>query len=136
VATSEINQRQQTTSYAQAEQQLSYNVRQQVRAVENLVRQVATSTLSRELSERQLEAEKRKFEVGTSTNFNVLTFQNDFANAQLSELQAILQLQNAIAQLELNKGTILQTFGVQIGDAGTGGGREELDRLPEPNGGR
>lgn len=136
VATSEINQRQQTTSYAQAEQQLSYNVRQQVRAVENLVRQVATSTLSRELSERQLEAEKRKFEVGTSTNFNVLTFQNDFANAQLSELQAILQLQNAIAQLELNKGTILQTFGVQIGDAGTGGGREELDRLPDPNGGR
>lgn len=125
VATSEIGQRRQTTEYAQAEQQLSYNVRQQVRNVENLVQQVATSTLSRELSERQLEAEKRKFEVGTSTNFNVLTFQNDFANAQLSELQAIIQLQTAIAQLELNKGTILQTFGVQIGDAGTGGGRED-----------
>ncbi len=136
VATSEISQRQQTTSYAQAEQQLAYNVRQQVRAVENLVRQVATSTLTRELSERQLEAEKRKFEVGTSTNFQVLTFQNQFANAQLNELTAIIQLQSSIAQLELNKGTILQTFGVQIGDAGTGGGREEPDQLPGPTGGR
>ncbi len=136
VATSEIGQRQQMTAYTQAEQQLSYNVRQQVRNVENLAQQVSTSTLSRELSERQLEAERRKFEVGTSTNFNVLTFQNDFANAQLSELQAIIQLQINIAQLELNKGTILQTYGVHIDDAGTGGGREELDRLPGPTGGR
>ena len=123
VATSQINQRQQMTTYAQRQQQLRYVVRQQVRNVENLVRQVATSTLSRELSQRQLEAEQRKFEVGTSTNFNVLTFQNDFANAQLSELQAIIQLQNGIAQLELNKGTLLQAYGVQLGDAGTGGGR-------------
>ena len=123
VATSQINQRQQMTTYAQRQQQLRYVVRQQVRNVENLVRQVATSALSRELSQRQLQAEQRKFEVGTSTNFNVLTFQNDFANARLSELQAIIQLQTGIAQLELNKGTLLQAYGVQLGDAGTGGGR-------------
>lgn len=123
VATSQINQRQQLTSYAQRQQQLSYVVRQQVRNVENLVRQVATSSLSRELSQRQVQAEQRKFEVGTSTNFNVLTFQNDFANAQLSELQAIIQLQTGIAQLELNKGTLLQAYGVELADAGTGGGR-------------
>ena len=30
---------------------------------------------------------------------------------------------DAIAQLELTKGTLLQYFGVQIGDAGTGEGR-------------
>ena len=123
VATSQINQRQQMTSYAQRQQQLRYVVRQQVRNVENLVRQVATSSLSRELSQRQLEAEQRKFEVGTSTNFNVLTFQNDFANARLSELQAIIQLQTGIAQLELNKGTLLQAYGVQLDDAGIGGER-------------
>ena len=104
--------------------------------VQNLVQQVSTSALSRELSGQQLEAERRKFEVGTSTNFEVLTFQNDFATAQLNELQAIINLQTAIATLELNKGTLLQAYGVQIGDAGTGGGREELDRLPEPTGRR
>lgn len=123
-ARSEISQRQQLTQFEQRRQQVTYDVRQQVRNVENLVQQVATATLRRELAERQLRAEERKFEVGTSTNFQVLTFQNDFSNAQLSELTAIVTLQSAIAQLELTKGTILQYFGVQIGDAGTGtGGR-------------
>jgi len=122
-ARAEISQRQALTQFEQRRQQVTYNVRQQVRNVENLVRQVETSTLSRELADRQLRAEQRKFEVGTSTNFQVLTFQNQFSSAQLRELQAIISLQTAIAQLELTKGTLLQYFGVQIGDAGTGGGR-------------
>jgi outer membrane protein TolC len=95
---------------------------------------VQTATLSRELADRQLQAEQRKFEVGTSTNFNVLEFQNQFSSAQLSEVQAIIQLQTAIAQLELTKGTLLQYFGVQLGDAGTGGGRQPAP-LPERTGG-
>lgn len=119
-ATAQIRERQQLTQFEQRRQQVTYDVRQQVRNVQNLVQQVQTSTLQRELSDRQRQAEQRKFEVGTSTNFQVLTFQNDFANAQLSELQAIIGLQTAIAQLELIKGTLLQYFGVQIGDAGTG----------------
>ena len=134
VANNEIGQRQQLTQYEQRQQQLTYDVRSQVRNVQNLAQQVQTSTLSRELAERQLDAEQRKFEVGTSTNFQVLTFQNDFAQAQLSELQAIISLQQAIAQLELTKGTILQTFGVQLGDAGTGG--SDTTTLPGRTGGR
>ncbi len=122
-ARAEIGQRQALLSYQQQQQQISYAVRQQVRNVENLVQQVQTATRTRELADRQLQAEQRKFEVGTSTNFNVLTFQNQFSNAQLNELSAIIQLQTAIAQLEQTKGTLLQYFGVQIGDAGTGGGR-------------
>lgn len=122
-ARSQIQQRQQITSFEELQQQISYGVRQEVRNVENLVQQVQTSTLRRELAERQLRAEERKFEVGTSTNFQVLTFQTDFRNAQISELQAIIQLQQQIARLELTKGTLLQYFGVQISDAGTGGGR-------------
>ncbi len=122
-AQSQITQQREMTTFEQNQQAISYDVRQQVRNVENLVQQVQTSTLRRTLAERQLRAEERKFEVGTSTNFQVLTFQNDFRNAQLSELQAIINLQRQIAQLELTKGTLLQYFGVQIGDAGTGGGR-------------
>ena len=93
-----------------------------MRTVENLARQVQSATLSRQLAERQLNAEQRKFEVGTSTNFQVLTFQNQFSNSQLSELQASLSLQQAIAQLEQVKGTLLQSLGVTIEDAGRGGG--------------
>jgi len=117
---SEISQRRAMMQFEQRQQQLSYDVRAQVRGVENLVQQVQQSTLSRELADRQMVAEQRKFEVGTSTNFQVLNFQNQLSQAQLSELQAILNLQRAIAQLELTKGTLLQAYGVALGDAGRG----------------
>jgi HAE1 family hydrophobic/amphiphilic exporter-1 len=135
-ARARISQNQQMTQFEQRRQQITYDIRQQVRNVQNLVQQVQTATLRRELADRQLQAEQRKFEVGTTTNFQVLTFQRDFSNAQLAELQAIINLQGAIAQLELSKGTLLQYFGVQLGDAGTGGGQSPAP-LPEPtNGGR
>lgn len=134
-AQAELGQRQQLTQFEQTRQQITYNVRQQVRNVENLVQQVRQATRSRELAERQLDAEERKFEVGTTTNFQVLNFQQQFSQAQLSEVQAIIQLQTAIVNLEFTKGTLLQYFGVQIGDAGTGGnGGQEPVPLPEAAG--
>lgn len=130
-ARTRISQRQQLLQVEQARQQITYDIRQQVRNLENLVQQVATATRTRELAQRQHEAERRKFEVGTTTNFQVLQFQQDLASAQLNEVTAVISLQTAIAQLELTKGTLLQYFGVQIGDAGTGG-RESPARLPGP----
>jgi HAE1 family hydrophobic/amphiphilic exporter-1 len=121
-ARASISERQSVTQLAQAEQGIVYTVRQNVRQVENLARQAEAATLSRELNFRQLEAEQRKFDVGTSTNFNVLTFQNQYSQAQVRELQAIISLQQALAQLEFNKGTLLDYFGVEIGQAGMGGG--------------
>ncbi len=121
-ARASISERQARTSLDQRIQAVTYAVRQQVRTVENLARQVQSATLSRQLAERQLNAEQRKFEVGTSTNFQVLTFQNQFSTSQLNELQASLSLQQAIAQLEQVKGTLLQSLGVTIEDAGRGGG--------------
>ncbi|MGD8330758.1 MAG: TolC family protein [Acidobacteriota bacterium] len=131
-ARSQISQRQALTQYEQRRQSITYDVRQQVRNIQNLVQQVENATLSRQLADRQLQAEQRKFEVGTSTNFNVLNFQNQFSSAQLNEVQAIINLQTAIAQLELTKGTLLQYFGVRLGDAGTGGGQQSpLPRSPD-----
>jgi HAE1 family hydrophobic/amphiphilic exporter-1 len=122
-ARAEISERQALTQFDLRRQQVTYDVRQQARNVQNLVEQVQTATVRRELADRQLSAEQRKFEVGTSTNFQVLTFQNTLSGSRLAELQAIFNLQGAIVQLEVTKGTLLQYFGVQIGDAGTGGGR-------------
>ena len=122
-ARASISERQARTTLEQRIQQVSYAVRQQVRTVENLVLQVQSSALNTQLALRQTTAEQRKFEVGTSTNFQVLTFQQTYSNAQLGELQVVLQLQQAIAQLEQVKGTLLQSYGVTIDDAGRGGGR-------------
>ena len=76
---------------------------------------------ARELAERQLDAEERKFAVGTTTNFEVLTFQRDLANARTSELQAIPNYMNSVARLEQAKGTLLESLGMSIGMAGVSG---------------
>ena len=54
------------------------------------MQRVEATRASRELAERQLEAEQRKFEVGLSTTFFVFQAQRDLATARNNELRAIL----------------------------------------------
>ena len=122
-ANASIGERRAFTQVAQREQIVVYTVRNSARQVENLVSQVEVAQRTRELTQRQFDAEQRKFEVGTSTNFQVLQFQDQLRQSQLNELQTILNLQNAIATLEQSKATLLESLGLSIEDAGRGGRR-------------
>jgi hypothetical protein len=61
---------------------------------------IETTRLARELSEQRLDAEQKRFEVGMSTNFNVIQAQRDLAIARNSELQAQLDYQVALINFE------------------------------------
>jgi outer membrane protein TolC len=61
---------------------------------------VQTSTVARELSQKRLEAEQSKFEVGLSTNFLVVQAQRDLFDAQIAELRAILDYAKSLVDLE------------------------------------
>lgn len=116
-----IAQRQISTRVADREQELRVNVTKAARQVTSGARQVDQAATARELAQRQLDAEQRKFAVGTTTNFEVLRFQRDLVAAQTSELQAILDYVNSLADLEQLKGTLLEALGVTIGIAGVPG---------------
>jgi len=116
-----INERQQLVQIADREQQLRVDITKAVRQVTSGAQQVAQAAVARELAERQLDAEERKFAVGTTTNFEVLTFQRDLANARTSELQSITNYMNSVARLEQAKGTLLASLGMSIGMAGVSG---------------
>jgi outer membrane protein TolC len=116
-----INERQQLVQIADREQQLRVDITKAVRQVTSGAQQVAQAAVARELAERQLDAEERKFAVGTTTNFEVLTFQRDLANARTSELQSITNYMNSVARLEQAKGTLLESLGMSIGMAGVSG---------------
>ena len=73
------------------------NVALQVRSN---AQRVQASTAARELSEKRLEAEQSKFEVGLSTNFMVVQAQRDLFDAQISELRAILDYRKSLVDLE------------------------------------
>jgi outer membrane protein TolC len=62
--------------------------------------QLAAATRSRELSEQSAAAEVTRFNAGAATNFEVVTAQDALTSARLSELRAIINHVNAIAEFE------------------------------------
>jgi outer membrane protein TolC len=62
--------------------------------------QLAAATRSRELSEQSAAAEVTRFNAGVATNFEVTTAQDALTSARLSELRAIINHINAIAEFE------------------------------------
>jgi outer membrane protein TolC len=69
-------------------------------AVRNTFLQIEAARRNREASERNAAAERVRFEVGLATNFEVTTAQNALTAARLSEMQAIINHINAIAEFE------------------------------------
>lgn len=100
------------------------NARLQVDA--NLKR-VEASRVARELSQRRLEAEQSKFDVGLSTNYFVVQAQRDLLAAENTLLRAALDYQQSLvnferAQLTSGRGGVTINTGVgAVGATGTAG---------------
>lgn len=120
-AQASIRERQAVTQVQDREIQIRLAVRNAIRNVEGGTQQVAAAQNALRLAERQYTAELRRFETGTSSTFRVLNFQRQLTLARQRELNAVINLNVAIANFELNKGTLLDLFGIQIDDAGTSG---------------
>lgn len=73
-------------------------------AVRNTFLQLEAARRSREAAERSAEAEMTRFNVGVSTNFQVVAAQDALTQARLSELQALIGYINAIAEFERVQG--------------------------------
>ena len=89
-------------------------VRQAAMQLEQNRERIETTRVGRELSEQRLDAEQKRFEVGMSTNFNVIQAQRDLAVARNNELQAQLDYQLALIAYE----TVQRVGGTSIPGAG------------------
>jgi outer membrane protein TolC len=69
-------------------------------AVRNSYLSLQAAIRSREASERNTEAEMTRFNVGASTNYQVVTAQNSLTSSRLSELRAVITYVNAIAEFD------------------------------------
>ena len=79
---------------------IATEVRDAARGVRTNLQRVQATRAARELAERQLEAEQRKFEVGLSTSFFVFQSQRDLATARNTEQQAILDYIRSLVDFE------------------------------------
>jgi outer membrane protein len=96
------------------EQNIEVQVRAAVRAVETNTESAKISSLARELSEKQYELERARFDAGLSTSRRVLEAQNDLETARVNELQAKVALRNAYAALYRIEGSAPQRYRVQV----------------------
>ena len=109
-----INEDRARAELQRTRQQIELEVRRAVRGVQAATDAVASTTKTRELAERQLEIETDRFDVGMSTNFEVLRFQDDLALARSDELRARIALRQAEASLYRGMGTLLDRYGITI----------------------
>ena len=77
---------------------------------------------ARDLAEQKLDAEEAKLRAGMSTNFMVLQYQRDLANAKTSELRAVIDYNLSLSRLNNTLGISLKNWNIKLIDVGSGEG--------------
>jgi outer membrane protein TolC len=127
VASAEANLARSRLQYSQSqvqiknlELQVSTQVRDAARQVNTNTKRIDTSRASRQLNERRLEAEQKKFAAGTSTSFFVFQAQRDLAEARNNELRALLDYNKSLVDFETVQESAIGGGGGVITVAGSG----------------
>ena len=113
-AQARANRRQSELSLRDLELGITLEVRQAFRNVDASAKGVAAAEKTRYFREKDLEAEQKKFENGMSTNFLVLSKQNDLDTAKSSELQSQITYAKAITAMEKALGHLLEARKLEV----------------------
>ena len=111
-----VSRRRDLYQQRQQTEQLWQEVKNAVHQVEQAELSIAAAKVSRDLAQKTLEAEQRKYELGASQIFFVLDAQTQLAQAELSLVQAQIGYQQAVAGVEHATGTLLENHKVKIED--------------------
>ena len=82
--------------------------------LETAGQRIEAARAGREAAEIQLSAEKDRYDVGLSTNFLVLTRQNDLSSARLGEISAHADYRIARTELARATGALLEQRGIDV----------------------
>ncbi len=113
-AQARANRRQSELSLRDLELGITLEVRTAFRNVDASAKGVAAAEKTRYFREKDLEAEQKKFENGMSTNFLVLSKQNDLDTAKSSELQSQITYAKAVTALEKALGHLLEARKLEV----------------------
>jgi len=115
-ATARLNQSRNEDRLEAVRQVIAVEVRRLARATTTSFESSEAAEATRRLQEKRLDAEQKKFEHGLSTNFEVATAQQDLTEARTSEVISITTYQRALSALDLAVGTILDEYGIELGE--------------------
>jgi HAE1 family hydrophobic/amphiphilic exporter-1 len=98
----------------QAEQAIEAQVRNSLQAIQTARQRIVAAEASAQAAKEKMESETRLFQTGESTNFLVLTRQNEYADSLNRVVVARSDLNKAIARLQQSLGTILDTYRLRV----------------------
>ena len=96
------------------EKQIFLEVKNAVRDIETNAKRVQAYRLARELAEQRLDAEVKKLNVGLTTNYFVLQYQEGLARERSQELRSLIDYNLAWARLEKAVGKSLAKRNIKI----------------------
>ncbi|OHB99154.1 MAG: hypothetical protein A3G70_03665 [Planctomycetes bacterium RIFCSPLOWO2_12_FULL_39_13] len=111
---SKTDERQAGINVKKKELDIVVEVRASVRAVMTNAERVNATVKARELAQRRLEVEEKKYSVGRSTSLEILRAQEDLATAEGNEAKAIIDYEISLGKLEKAKGTILDSYDIKL----------------------
>ena len=98
----------------QAEQGVEAEVRNALQALDSAQARIAAAQASERAAAEKLESEIRLFQTGESTNFLVLTRQNELLDSRLRAVVAVLEYNRAVARLEQATGLTLEAHKIAL----------------------
>jgi len=114
VARARVQLNQVQAQLKQIELQVATDLTNQAITIRSNAERVQAAQAARELAQRQLDAENSKFAVGMSTNYFVITAQNQLSTAQNNELQAILNYRKSLVDFDRLQQTTLTSQNITL----------------------
>jgi len=90
LSASRLEKAQSILSIKGLEKKIILEVRESARQLKTDSKRIKAANVAKKLADEKLKAEEKKFEVGLSTSFNVLKFQEDLAEAQSNVIKTII----------------------------------------------
>jgi outer membrane protein len=91
-------------------------VRRAARAVSTAIKAIDAARIAREFQEKNLNAERKRYENGMSTAFQITQIQDQLTQARSNEVTATVNYRTAIAEFYRATGRLLDQEGVAIDD--------------------
>ncbi len=110
----ELDYRQSRLDQDQTKQTITVDVRQAARNVDTAARSIVATRAARDAAERNVEAERRRYENGMTTNFQVLEVQQQLSDARVRELRALVGYNQAVAAYHRAVGDILEVHKIDV----------------------
>ncbi|MGA8767861.1 MAG: TolC family protein [Candidatus Acidiferrales bacterium] len=116
-ATAQLNEREQDVSYRRLQNSIFLSVRNAQIALEQGRGQVAAASKARALAQQTLDDEEKKYQLGSSTSYNVVLRSRDLTTAQGTELRARINLIEAAVAFNQAVGRTLEVNNITVADA-------------------